>query len=84
MTVEEIKKVLEQFIDEQGVIDLDKAAEELVQSMEESKGKQSESDKKENKDKFEELTIEDIAQMTPEEINEKWDEVQKVLKGAAK
>ncbi|MGI8170378.1 hypothetical protein ACR0Q6_11850 [Enterococcus lactis] len=33
MTVEEIKKVLEQFIDEQGVVDIDKASEALLEGI---------------------------------------------------
>lgn len=68
MTKEEIKEVLEEFTNEEGVTDLDAASEALGQESSTDEG----------------LTIEKVALMSPEEINANWEEVQKVLKEAAK
>lgn len=69
MTKEEIKEVLAGFTNEEGVTDLDAASEALVQAP-------SPND--------EGLTLEKVALMSVEEINANWEEVQKVLKEAAK
>lgn len=67
MKTEQIKQVLQEFIDANGVIDLDAACEAI-----ESLGNN------------EALTLEKIAEMTSEQVNEQWDEVKKVLKGELK
>lgn len=67
MKTEQIKQVLQEFIDKNGVIDLD-AACEAIESLENNEA----------------LTLEKIAEMTSEQVNEHWDEVKKVLKGELK
>lgn len=69
MTKEEIKKILAGFTNEEGVTDLDAASEALLQAP-------SPNDER--------LTLEKVALMSVEEINANWEEVQKVLKEAAK
>ncbi|MGL9971608.1 hypothetical protein [Enterococcus sp. DIV1420a] len=69
MTAEDIKKVLEEFLDEEGQFDIDKASETLAESLE---GSFSET----------ELTLEKIAKMTPDQVNKNWKEIQTVLRGA--
>lgn len=69
MKKEEIKEILEGLTSDEGVTDLEAASEALAQEP----GASDEG-----------LTLEKIALMSVEEINENWEEVQKVLKGATK
>ena len=76
MEKEEIKKVLEEFVQEDGTIDLDGACEALESTIEEGSSSNQE------KGKEQKLTLDDVAKMSKEEINKRWDEVQVVLKEA--
>lgn len=71
MTKEEIKQVLEEFVQEDGSIDLDGAIEALESVIEDSSSQHEKG-----------LTLEEVAKMTKEEVNKRWDEVQVVLKEA--
>ncbi|CPW51467.1 TPA: hypothetical protein IUW66_002863 [Enterococcus faecalis] len=51
MTAEDIKKVLEEFVDEEGQFDIDKASEALEELIKESLGDSMESDKEDKEDK---------------------------------
>lgn len=50
MTAEDIKKVLEEFVDEEGQFDIDKASEALEELIKESLGDSTESDKEDKKE----------------------------------
>lgn len=71
MTKDEIKKVLEEFVQEDGSVDLDGAIEALESVIEDNSPQQEKG-----------LTLEEVAKMTKEEVNKRWDEVQVVLKEA--
>ena len=72
MDKEQIEELLKSYTDETGVINLEAASEALLEKVStDGQGQKGT------------LTLEKIAQMTPEQVNQNWEEIQKVLKGAA-